>query len=676
MTPIRILVVEDEMLIAKDIEGMLRGLGYEIAALAATGEAAVDAALAGQPDLVLMDVILKGQMDGIEAAGLIKARADVPVVFLTAHTDEATLERIKVSEPAGCLFKPVEQRELRAAVDMALYKHGLLRALKESEEKFRNVFENAPVGIYRTTPDGRILMANPALVRILGYESAASLEARNLECEGFEAGYPRSVFIGAIESAGEVVGWESVWTKRDGTQAYIRENARAFRDRTGRTLFYEGTVEDVTAQREIERRYRDLYDHAPVGYHSLDADGTVMDMNDTELGWLGYRRGEVVGRMAYFDLQTPESAVRGRAIFEKLKAGGDLDELELTLRRKDGTTFPVLLTATVMRAGDGRLVFTRSTVMDIARRKSAEAALEESEAKYRALVDSSSEHIFMLDAGGRYLASNDRVGHLGLREGRSLVGRHLRDLFPAASVEAYTRALEQVRATGTGRDVRASPAARGPDSPPSRHALSDPDGREDRRFRRHLPRHERPARAPGGGFEIPDGRRPSLTSPATPDRGGLREKSVLAAHPGDPPVPSRGNVPADVPDGRGLGPDALRREDRRLRPVRREAPQDRARRRRDGDDDRQDGGDRPREDLDPQGFPARPGRGGRRRSAHPLERIRVRDDAAAQADPGGRGERPPHPARPRHRPHADGRLDPLRRPGLLAQGGPQLRRDP
>ncbi len=448
MTPIRILVVEDEMLIAKDLEGMLRGLGYEIAALAATGESAIEAALEKQPDLALMDVILKGQMDGIEAAGLIKARADIPVVFLTAHTDEATLERIKVSEPAGCLFKPVEQRELRAAVDMALYKHGLLRALKESEEKFRNVFENAPVGIYRTTPDGKILIANPALVRILGYSSAAALEARNLQSEGFEAGYPRSVFVAAIESAGEVVGWESVWTKRDGTRAYIRENARVFRDRAGRTLFYEGTVEDVTAQREIERRYRDLYDRAPVGYHSLDADGTVVDMNATELEWLGYRREEVVGRMTYFELQTPESAARGRVSFETLKARGDINDLELVLRRKDGTTLPVLLTASVMRASDGRLIFTRSTVMDISRRKAAEAALEESEAKYRALVDSSSEHIFMLDPGGRYLASNDRVGHLGLAEGRSLVGRHLRDIFPAASVESYTRALDQVRATG------------------------------------------------------------------------------------------------------------------------------------------------------------------------------------------------------------------------------------
>lgn len=446
--PTRILVVEDEMLIAKDIEGMLRGLGFEVAALAATGEAAVESALAARPDLVLMDVILKGPMDGVEASMLIKARADIPVLFLTAHTDEATLERIKISEPAGCLFKPVEQRELRAAIDMALYKHALLRALKESEEKFRNVFERAPIGIYRTTPDGRILMANPALIRLLGYASFEELAARNLESEGFEAGYPRARFLESIEAAGEVSGWETIWQKRDGAKAYIRESARAIRDRDGRTLYYEGTVEDVTAQREIERRYRDLYDFAPVGYHSLDAEGGVVDMNATELAWLGYRREEVVGRKSYFELQTPESAARGRAAFEILKSRGALDELEIVLRRKDGTTFPVLLTAMVVRAADGRMLFTRSTVMDIARRKAAEAALEESEAKFRGLVESSSEHIFMLDLAGRYLASNDRVGHLGLSAGEALVGRHLRDFFPPASVEAYGRALDEVRATG------------------------------------------------------------------------------------------------------------------------------------------------------------------------------------------------------------------------------------
>lgn len=448
MTPTRILIVEDEMLIAKDIEGMLLGLGYEVAGQASSGEAAVEAALSARPDLVLMDVILKGAVDGVEATGLIKARVDLPIVFLTAHTDEATLERIKVSEPAGCLFKPVDQRELRAAIDMALYKHGLLRALKDSEEKFRNVFENAPVGIYRTTPDGRILMANPALIRILGYGSFDELATRNLEHEGFEAGYPRSVFVSAIESSGEVVGWESIWTKREGSRVYIRENARAFRDRSGRTLYYEGTVEDVTAQREIEQRYRDLYDHAPIGYHSLDADGLVVDMNTTELDWLGLGREEVVGRVRYFDLQTPESAERGRAAFEILKDRGEIDGLELTLRRKDGTTFPVLLSATAVRAPAGGLLFTRSTVMDISRRKAAEAALEESEARYRALVDSAAEHIFMLGPDGRYIASNDRVGYLGLGEGRALIGRRPADVLPPSSVAAYAQALKTVLATG------------------------------------------------------------------------------------------------------------------------------------------------------------------------------------------------------------------------------------
>lgn len=119
-------------------------------------------------------------------------------------------------------------------------------ALQESEERYRRVFEDSLIGLYRTTPDGRILMANPALLKMLGYSSLDELSKRNLEDSGYEPEYPRSMFTDLIESEGEVVGLESAWIRADGSTSYVRENARAVRDEHGKTLYYEGSVEDIT----------------------------------------------------------------------------------------------------------------------------------------------------------------------------------------------------------------------------------------------------------------------------------------------------------------------------------------------------------------------------------------------------------------------------------------------
>ncbi|MBU0711743.1 PAS domain S-box protein [bacterium] len=127
-------------------------------------------------------------------------------------------------------------------------------ALLESEERFRTIFENMTIGMYRTTPDGRILMANPALLRMLGYSSFDELAKLNLEKAGYNPDLPRSIFKKRIESEGEVIGLESAWIRRDGTTLFIRESGKAIRDDAGNTLYYEGTAEDITERKQAEKK--------------------------------------------------------------------------------------------------------------------------------------------------------------------------------------------------------------------------------------------------------------------------------------------------------------------------------------------------------------------------------------------------------------------------------------
>jgi PAS domain S-box-containing protein len=124
-------------------------------------------------------------------------------------------------------------------------------ALRVSEERFRSLYENATIGMYRTTPNGRVSMANPALVRMLGYQSLEELAQRDLSREGYEPAYPRQDFQKRIEQDGELTGIESAWKRKDGSTIYVRESARLVKDENGQPLYYEGTVEDITERKQV-----------------------------------------------------------------------------------------------------------------------------------------------------------------------------------------------------------------------------------------------------------------------------------------------------------------------------------------------------------------------------------------------------------------------------------------
>ena len=133
MKKLQILVVEDESLVAKDIVNMVRGLGYSVPAVVSTGEEAIVIAEKTRPDIILMDIVLKGQIDGIEAAQHIWENFSIPVVYLTAYADEATLQRAKVTEPFGYILKPFDERELQTTIEMAFFKAQMEKKLRERE---------------------------------------------------------------------------------------------------------------------------------------------------------------------------------------------------------------------------------------------------------------------------------------------------------------------------------------------------------------------------------------------------------------------------------------------------------------------------------------------------------------------------------------------------------------
>ncbi len=187
----RVLVVEDEVLVARDIQARLQRMGYEVVGSAAKGEEAVELALNLVPDLVLMDINLRGDMDGIEAAIQINEVKSIPIIFCTAYSNDEILERAKITSPFGYVLKPFDNRELEINIEIALFKHRVERDLAETKQNLDATLTNVSDGVIAADENGRIFLINPIAEKIVGCE-AGSGTGKNLDeilmLEGFEAG--------------------------------------------------------------------------------------------------------------------------------------------------------------------------------------------------------------------------------------------------------------------------------------------------------------------------------------------------------------------------------------------------------------------------------------------------------------------------------------------------------
>lgn len=142
MSKVNVLVVEDESIVSKDIQHSLKKLGYNVVGAAATGEKAIEIATTEKPDIVLMDIMLKGDMNGIETAEQIKSLLFIPVIFLTAYADESTLAKAKVIEPYGYIIKPFKEIDLHTSIEMAIYKHKKQKEQQKEIELLYSLVEN------------------------------------------------------------------------------------------------------------------------------------------------------------------------------------------------------------------------------------------------------------------------------------------------------------------------------------------------------------------------------------------------------------------------------------------------------------------------------------------------------------------------------------------------------
>lgn len=252
-----ILIVEDESIVAKDIEVSLIRSGYEILAAVSSAEEAIQLVSEKKPDLVLMDVILAGALDGIEAAAIIRTLADIPVIYLTAYADDQTLERAKLTGPYGYIIKPFELKELNSTIEMALYRSRMDRRLRESEQWLYTILQDIGDAVIAADETGSVTLLNPRAATLTGWSSAEA-EGRHLsevcplvnECDG---GPVKSV-PPRLCREGEVFGLISnaALLSKCGALVPVEGNSSPIHDAQGRIIGAVLVFHDVNERRKAE----------------------------------------------------------------------------------------------------------------------------------------------------------------------------------------------------------------------------------------------------------------------------------------------------------------------------------------------------------------------------------------------------------------------------------------
>ncbi len=402
MTPAKIVVVEDDRVVARDIVQQLTRIGHTVVGTTARGEDALALTLATRPNLVLMDIRLEGEVDGIDAAEQIRARSRIPVIFLTAYADDPTVQRASQAEPFGYLIKPFEDSQLRTAIEMALYKHAAEQRLRESERRFAVTLSSIGDAVIATDAKGDVTFMNPVAEALTGWAMGDAVGrplASVFHIVNEETRLTVEDPAAKVLRLGTTVGLanHTLLLSKDGREIAIDDSGAPIFDDEGVITGVVLVFRDITQRRQAEQAdlLRRSNERLELALRGSDIGIWEFEMSDGILEnarahtvnfWeqLGYPEDPTVPFDTVQDRWHPEDRER---ILRTMRGylSGELDhyELEFRIRKVTGEYCTKLVRGVATRDATGKPTNFIGSCIDITYRITLEQALRASEERYR-----------------------------------------------------------------------------------------------------------------------------------------------------------------------------------------------------------------------------------------------------------------------------------------------------
>lgn len=260
MSNIKILIVEDDIIVAKDIKRILHNLGYSVTSIVTTGKEALVKAEEDDPDLVLMDIVLNDKLSGIETARRIRQLFDIPIVYISAHCDKKIVDKAKKTDPFGYLIKPVDEKSLHITIEIALFKHAIEKKLKEkmqqilreSEDRYKHIVKNINQGIVMQDEKGIIIYVNEKFLEMMGYTQAEIIGHSITDLLG-EGLLKKNKEKKTREEKERYKSFEFAWQRKDGQRVFTILSPKPIYDEKGHFKGSVVVLTDITERRRVER---------------------------------------------------------------------------------------------------------------------------------------------------------------------------------------------------------------------------------------------------------------------------------------------------------------------------------------------------------------------------------------------------------------------------------------
>jgi PAS domain S-box-containing protein len=469
---LRVLIVEDEALIAEEILDRLGRLGYNVVGVADNADDAIAQAAEQRPDIVLMDISIKGAADGIETAACIYGQFNIPVVFLTAHSDDATFQRAMSTASFGYVLKPFHERDLLASVKVALHRHRAELHLRDSELTYATIAESMADGIIAVDADACVRYMNPAGEALTGAPLGVSLGQPLEQVLLLRSAGESEERIAAVKAAllqgGALVG--AIWTVEGGAgkATPVEANVAPVRSVSGNITGAVVTLHDISerqrqnvALRESEERWHYALDGSDDGVWDWNAETDVVYFSPAWKELLGFADDEISGTYEDWRSRVHPDDLPGALACLEAHFSGRVSSIthEHRLRCKDGSYKWILARGrAVTWKPDGKPLRVVGTHSDITSIKEAMQTLEESESRFRALIDDLEVGVLLHDEHDRIVLTNraaQRMLGVIAEEVNQVTSRDQRWSLIQEDGSAYPiEEVPSIRAARTGEVVR------------------------------------------------------------------------------------------------------------------------------------------------------------------------------------------------------------------------------